>query len=54
MPGIHPSVMTHKLSIFKEARPIAQKKRRFDEEKRGAIQTEVTKLLEAKFIKEIT
>lgn len=26
MPGIHPSVMTHKLSVFKEAKPVAQKK----------------------------
>ncbi|XP_014524463.1 uncharacterized protein LOC106780680 [Vigna radiata var. radiata] len=34
MPGIHPSVISHKLSIFREARPVSQKKRRFSEEKR--------------------
>lgn len=45
--------MTHKLSIFKEARPVAQKKRRFGDEKRNAIQEEVNKLTKAKFIREI-
>ncbi|XP_014506386.1 uncharacterized protein LOC106766145 [Vigna radiata var. radiata] len=53
MPGIHPSVMTHKLSVFKEARPVAQKKRRFGDEKRDTIQEEVNKLTKAKFIREI-
>lgn len=52
--GIHSGVMTHKLSIFKEARPVAQKKQRFGEEKRDTIQAEVTKLLKAQFIKEVT
>ncbi|XP_017411652.2 uncharacterized protein LOC108323671 [Vigna angularis] len=54
MPGIHPGVMAHKLSIFREARPVAQKKRRVGEEKRQAIQAEVGKLLDAQFIKELT
>ncbi|XP_052735490.1 uncharacterized protein LOC108328707 [Vigna angularis] len=54
MPGIHPGVMSHKLSIFREARPVAQKKRRFGEEKRKAIQVEVEKLMNARFIKELT
>ncbi|XP_017428565.1 uncharacterized protein LOC108336606 [Vigna angularis] len=54
MPRIHPKVMTHRVSIFKVARPIAQKKQRFGEEKRGAIQTKVTKLLNARFIREVT
>ncbi|XP_017415437.2 uncharacterized protein LOC108326436 [Vigna angularis] len=54
MPGIHPGVMAHKLSILREACPVAQKKRRFGEDKREAIQVEVTKLMNAQFIREIT
>ncbi|XP_014493474.1 uncharacterized protein LOC106755772 [Vigna radiata var. radiata] len=54
MPGIHPDVITHKLSIFREALPIAQKKRRLGTEKRVAVQKEVDKLISAGFICEIT
>lgn len=32
MLGIHPSVMSHRLSLCKEARPVAQKKRKMGEE----------------------
>jgi len=53
MPGVHPDVMSHKLSIFKEARPIAQKKRKMGEERRRAVEEEVKKLEGAGFIKEI-
>lgn len=54
MPGIHPSIMSHRLSLFKEARPIAQKKRKMGEEKRKAVQEEVKKLQVAGFIREVT
>ncbi|XP_014491680.1 uncharacterized protein LOC106754195 [Vigna radiata var. radiata] len=54
MPGIHPSVIAHKLSIFREARPVSQKKRRFGDEKRATIRGEVDKLLKAGFIRELT
>lgn len=50
MRGIHPSVMTHKLSIFKEAKLVAQKKQKFGDERRKVVQTKVTKLINAKFI----
>ena len=53
MSGVHPDVMSHKLSIFKEARPIAQKKRKMGEERRRAVEEEVKKLEGAGFIKEI-
>jgi len=53
MPGVDPRVMSHRLSVCKEARPVAQKKRRMGEEKRNAATLEVQKLLEAGFIKEI-
>jgi len=53
MPGIHPDVMSHKLAIFKEARPVAQKKRKIGEERRRAVKEEVKKLERVGFIKEI-
>jgi len=53
MPGIHPDVMSHKLAIFREARPVAQKKRKMGEERRKAVEEEVKKLEGADFIKEI-
>ena len=36
MSGVSPDVITHRLSIFKEARPISQKKRDLGDEKRLA------------------
>lgn len=53
MSEIHPSVMSHKLSLFKEALPVAQKKRRLGVEKRRTVDEEVKKLLEADFIREV-
>lgn len=54
MPRIHPSVVAHKLALFKEARPVSQKNRRMGEEKRRAVEEEVGKLREAGFIREVT
>jgi len=54
MSGIDPwLMMSHKLSVSKEARSIAQKKRRMGEGKRVAAASEVQKMLEAGFTKEI-
>ena len=53
MPGVHPDVMSHKLAIFREARPVAQKKRKMGDERRRAVEEEVRKLEGARFIKEI-
>jgi len=52
MPGVSPDVITHRLSIFKEARPISQKKRDLGNEKRLAAKEEAGKLLSAGFIRE--
>lgn len=41
----------HKLALFKEARPIAQKKRKMGKEKRKAIEEEVNKLTEAGLVR---
>lgn len=54
MSGIHPSVMAHRLSLYKEARPVSQKKRKMGDEKRRAVESEVRKLKEAGFVKEVT
>jgi len=36
VPGVNPEVITHRLSVYKEARLVAQKKRNHGEEKRIA------------------
>jgi len=52
MPGVSPDVITHRMSIFKKARPIFQKKRDLSDEKRLAAKEEVEKLLSVEFIRE--
>ena len=51
MPGVDPQVITHRLSLHKEARPIAPKKRHLGEERRQAARDEADKLLQAGFIR---
>jgi len=51
MPGVDPQVITHRLSLYKEARPLAQKKRHLGEERRQAARDEADKLLQAGFIR---
>lgn len=53
MSGIHSDVISHKLSLFRDVWPVVQKKRRLGEEKRRAVDGEVSKLLEAGFIREV-
>jgi len=53
MPGIDPRIISHQLSICKEARPIAQKKRKFVGEKGRIVEEETRKLLDAGFIREV-
>ena len=45
MPGIPREVAEHALDIWAGSRPVKQRLRRFDEEKRRAIGEEVQKLL---------
>nr|KYP71650.1 Retrovirus-related Pol polyprotein from transposon 412 family [Cajanus cajan] len=54
MPGIDPKFLCHRLAVCRDARPVAQKKRKMGEEKRKAADAEVQKLLQANFIREIT
>ena len=53
MPGVPREVAEHSLGIIAGSRPVKQRLRRFDDEKRRAIGEELTKLLEAKFIQEV-
>jgi hypothetical protein len=53
MSGIPREVVEHALEIRDGSKPVKQRLRRFDEEKRKVIGEEVHKLLKAGFIKEV-
>ena len=53
MPGIDPSVITHRLNVHPSSKPVRQKKRVFDPERDNAIKKEVQKLTTAQFIREV-
>nr|KYP67625.1 Transposon Ty3-G Gag-Pol polyprotein [Cajanus cajan] len=53
MPGIDADFICHKLAIHKEAKPVAQRKRKVGGERREAIVAETQKLLNASFIREV-
>ena len=50
MPGIDPSVITHRLNVYPSSKPIQQKKRVFAPERDNAIKEEVQKLAITKSI----
>nr|KYP69779.1 Transposon Ty3-I Gag-Pol polyprotein [Cajanus cajan] len=54
MPGIDPKFLCPRLAVCRDARPVAQKKRKMGDGKRKAANAEVQKLLQAKFIQEVT
>uniref|UniRef100_A0A2N9ERH4 Uncharacterized protein n=1 Tax=Fagus sylvatica TaxID=28930 RepID=A0A2N9ERH4_FAGSY len=53
MPGIDPSIISHKLNVNPSLRPVKQKRRVFAPERNNAIMEEVDKLLTANFIMEV-
>ena len=53
MPGIDPSVITHRLNVYPSFKPVRQKNRVFALERDNAIKEEVQKLTLAKFIREV-
>ena len=53
MPGIDPSVITHRLNVCPSFKPVRQKKRVFAPERDNVIKDEVQKLIVAKFIREV-
>jgi hypothetical protein len=53
MPGIDPSVISHKLNVDPSLRPVKQKRRIFALERNNAIMEKVDKLLATNFIREV-
>ena len=53
IPGIDPSVITHRLNVNPSSKPVRQKKRVFAPERDNAIKEEVQKLTLIKFIREV-
>jgi hypothetical protein len=53
MPGIDPSLISHRLNVDPNYRPVKQKRRSFDPERNQAIHEEVERLLKASFIREV-
>ncbi|XP_060180738.1 uncharacterized protein LOC132610466 [Lycium barbarum] len=53
MPGLDPKVAVHRLAVKRGARPVKQAQRRFRSELVPLIETEVNKLIEAGFIREV-
>jgi BMFP domain-containing protein YqiC len=53
MPGIDPSVIVHRLNVNPGSRPIRQRRRTFAPERNQAIAEEASKLLAARFIREV-
>ena len=53
MPGVDPSIISHKLNVNPSLRPVKQKRRVFALERNNAIMEEVDKLLTVNFIREV-
>ena len=45
MPGVNPNVITHRLSVYKEDKPVAQNKSKLGEERRKAVREEFDKFV---------
>ena len=53
MPGIDPDLLCHHLSMDATVRPVRQRRRMFNEERRLVVREETQKLLSAGHIREI-
>ena len=53
MPGLNPSIALHHLAVKKGVRPVKHAQRRFQPELISKIETEVNKLIEVSFIREV-
>jgi len=52
VPGVNPEIITHRLSVYKEAHSVPQKKRNHGEDKRLAARADAEKFLKVGFIRE--
>ena len=53
IPGIDPSVITHRLTVYPSSKPVRKKKRVFAHERDNTIKEEVQKLTTTKLIREV-
>jgi len=53
MPGIDPDLLSRRLAMDPQVKPVRQRRRKFNEERRQAIREETQKLLSAGHIKEV-
>jgi hypothetical protein len=53
MLGIPREIIEHSLRIWANVKPLKQRLRQFDDERRMAIEEEISKLLDAGFIREV-
>ncbi|KAM1773354.1 hypothetical protein ACFX12_042864 [Malus domestica] len=53
MPGISPDIICHHLSIDPKTKPVKQKRRSYDVERYEAVETEVEKLKDIGFVREV-
>lgn len=53
IPGINSNLACHKLAVSKDAKPIKQKRKCFNQERYDAIHNEVDKILRENFIREV-
>ena len=53
MPGIDPDFLCHRLTMDPKVRPVRQRRRKFNKERRLVVQEETRKLLKAGYIGEI-
>ena len=51
IPGIDPDLLSHRLAMDPQVKPVRQRRRKFNEERRQAIREETQKLLSAGHIK---
>jgi len=52
LPGVHPRIAAHWLSVFPNAKPVSQKKRKLGESRRQAAIAEADKLKQVGFVRE--
>ena len=53
MPGVPREKIEHALKVCPDAKPIKQRLRRFAQDRKEAIKKEITRLLVARFIREL-
>jgi hypothetical protein len=53
MPSVPRELAEHRIDVNKSSKPVKQRLRRFSLDKKAAIKKEITKLMAARFIREV-